>query len=69
MTERTAGGLPQRRRKSRVSAPAEAFAAHPTAPEPEPEAEPAVQPGMWLAAFQNGLSGDTSKTNNGNEQP
>ncbi|MBM9622535.1 sensor histidine kinase [Streptomyces zhihengii] len=69
VTERTAGGLPQRRRKSRVSAPAEAFAAHPTAPEPEPEAEPAVQPGMWLAAFQNGLSGDTSKTNNGNEQP
>ncbi|WP_374991062.1 sensor histidine kinase [Streptomyces sp. LHD-70] len=53
VTERTANGLPQRRRR----APAD------PAPEPRPAAEEAsdgVQPGMWLAAFQSGLSGDTS---------
>ncbi|MDI3404248.1 sensor histidine kinase [Streptomyces cavernicola] len=54
VTERTANGLPQRRRKA------------PAAPAPEPErpaaeeASDGVQPGMWLAAFQSGLSGETS---------
>ncbi|MDI3421850.1 ATP-binding protein [Streptomyces sp. B-S-A12] len=53
VTERTANGLPQRRRR----APAD------PAPEPRPateEASDGVQPGMWLAAFQSGLSGETS---------
>ncbi|MFD7628277.1 sensor histidine kinase [Streptomyces sp. NPDC059851] len=80
VTERTTTGLPQRRRRTRVTGPdlpgtgagtgfgsgtdpvidaAEAAAARAgagagTAPEPE------VQPGMWLAAFQGGLTGETS---------
>ncbi|MFK0216850.1 sensor histidine kinase [Streptomyces vinaceus] len=89
VTERTPGGLPQRRRKTRAVAPeapaaagaddrfvaaAEAAAdraghgyaeetgyaygsAHATDPAPQPQ--PEVQPGMWLAAFQGGLSGDS----------
>ncbi|MEU1281137.1 ATP-binding protein [Streptomyces sp. NPDC005805] len=71
VTERTAGGLPQRRRKTRATAPAlaaDGAAPPPTAPDPEP----AVQPGLWLSAFQSGLSGETPQTNqtsNGNEQP
>ncbi|WP_432064878.1 sensor histidine kinase [Streptomyces sp. C10-9-1] len=67
VTERTAGGLPQRRRKTRATAPAavDTPAPSPTAPDPAP----AVQPGLWLSAFQSGLSGDTPPTNNGNEQP
>ncbi|WP_405890663.1 ATP-binding protein [Streptomyces sp. NBC_00133] len=62
VTERTALGLPQRRRKAPVTAPAAAAA-------PEPESAPAVQPGMWLAAFQSGLSGEPTQTNKGNTQP
>ncbi|KOU17695.1 ATPase [Streptomyces sp. WM6372] len=97
VTERTPGGLPQRRRKTRAVAPeapaaaggagtgtgdrivaaAEAAAdraghgyAQETgyaygsgrAPDPAPEPRPEVQPGMWLAAFQDGLSSDSSKT-------
>ncbi|MBW5480524.1 hypothetical protein [Streptomyces bambusae] len=67
VVERTANGLPQRRRKARVTAAAEAAATdfH-TAPAPatdpdqvRPEPVPQVQPGMWLAAFQSGLSGDS----------
>lgn len=63
VTERTSNGLPQRRRKVRASAPAEPAAAEwsaaaaPARPEAEPE--PQVEPGMWLAAFQSGLSGDS----------
>ncbi|MDN3294748.1 ATP-binding protein [Streptomyces ficellus] len=74
VTERTANGLPQRRRKNRVTAPPTAPAAPaPAAAAPatasggapttrtatEPEPAPQVQPGMWLAAFQGGLSGDS----------
>ncbi|GGU41733.1 ATPase [Streptomyces lavendofoliae] len=76
VTERTPSGLPQRRRKTRVTAPASAAApAVPPAPDgaagpagastttrtaaTEPEPAPHVQPGMWLAAFQSGLSGDS----------
>lgn len=33
-----------------------------TEPGPAPEPRPEVQPGMWLAAFQDGLSSDSSKT-------
>ncbi|WP_336322609.1 sensor histidine kinase [Streptomyces lavendofoliae] len=81
VTERTPSGLPQRRRKTRVTAPA-APAAPAVPPAPggaggpagastttrttatrttatEPEPAPHVQPGMWLAAFQSGLSGDS----------
>ncbi|WP_406185943.1 sensor histidine kinase [Streptomyces sp. NBC_01006] len=90
VTERTPGGLPQRRRKTRAVAPeapaaaggagtgtgdrivaaAEAAAdraGHGYAQETDyaygsgraPEPQPEVQPGMWLAAFQGGLSGDS----------
>ncbi|MFI2367083.1 sensor histidine kinase [Streptomyces sp. NPDC018833] len=73
VSERTANGLPQRRRKARVTAPAvpvDGTQTPPaTVPDPAQGAAPAVQPGMWLAAFQSGLSGDTPQTNNGNEQP
>ncbi|WP_405747720.1 ATP-binding protein [Streptomyces sp. NBC_01525] len=68
VTERTATGLPQRRRKARPTAPM----APPAAPAPTPAPAPAVpapapapakaspvQPGMWLAAFQSGLSGES----------
>ncbi|MET9960429.1 ATP-binding protein [Streptomyces sp. NPDC006326] len=76
VTERTPNGLPQRRRKTRAVAPqvpgnpgapdritaaaaaTAAAADRAAAPEPRPE----VQPGMWLAAFQDGLSSDSSKT-------
>ncbi|MEU0733414.1 sensor histidine kinase, partial [Streptomyces lavendulocolor] len=73
VSERTPSGLPQRRRKTRVTAPA-APAASDGAPETTgtttttrtatttaptgPEQAPQVQPGMWLAAFQSGLSGE-----------
>jgi signal transduction histidine kinase len=64
-TERTPGGLPQRRR--RATAPA---AQQPAAPVPQPgpaaPAPPAeegtVQPGIWLAAFHSGLSGEQPPT-------
>ncbi|MFD7667109.1 sensor histidine kinase [Streptomyces sp. NPDC059788] len=65
VTERTTNGLPQRRRKSRATAPMPPAA--PGAPAPSAAMPPAagaddaapVQPGMWLAAFQSGLSGDS----------
>lgn len=77
VTERTMNGLPQRRRKAPVTAPAApaaqttaaAAAAAAAQDAPEPEAAPPVQPGMWLAAFQSGVSGETTQTNKGNEQP
>ncbi|MFF3324493.1 sensor histidine kinase [Streptomyces sp. NPDC002889] len=69
VTERTPNGLPQRRRKNRVTAPPPAPAAAAAAPAPEPESAPPVQPGMWLAAFQSGVSGDTPQTSKGNNQP
>ncbi|MGW1519792.1 sensor histidine kinase [Streptomyces sp. NPDC002287] len=56
VTERTANGLPQRRRRARVAAPAEpATVEQSTTAAPE-RAE--AQPGIWLAAFQSGLSGN-----------
>jgi signal transduction histidine kinase len=69
VTERTPTGLPQRRRKNRVTAPAPAPAAAAAPDASEPDPAPAVQPGMWLAAFQSGLSGDTPQTSKGNNQP
>ncbi|MEW2412994.1 ATP-binding protein [Streptomyces sp. NPDC046866] len=70
VTERTATGLPQRRRRARVAAPdlpggtagpapVPATAARDGAA-PDPEPQPEVQPGMWLAAFQGGLTGESS---------
>ncbi|MFG2696903.1 ATP-binding protein [Kitasatospora sp. NPDC048407] len=74
VTERTANGLPQRRRHApplrgtvglgaprprRATAPAPAQAsasAQASAPVPAPVAEP-VQPGLWLAAFTEGVNG------------
>lgn len=57
VTERTSNGLPQRRRHaapSRMSAPAAAKV-------PE-SAEVPVQPGMWLAAFHEGVNGHAPST-------
>ncbi|WP_284574652.1 ATP-binding protein [Streptomyces sp. 2P-4] len=61
VTERTATGLPQRRRRTRAAAPDETAAAPSAAPAaPATAAAPAPEPGMWLAAFQGGLTGDSS---------
>lgn len=62
--ERTANGLPQRRRHATPPAPvARTGSVSPagsvTAPHAEPSADEPVQPGMWLAAFQSGVSGET----------
>ncbi|AJT67048.1 hypothetical protein T261_5423 [Streptomyces lydicus] len=59
VTERTANGLPQRRRKSPVTPPEAAPA--PSGPAPAADSADAVQPGMWLAAFQSGVSGETTQ--------
>ncbi|MCX5015862.1 ATP-binding protein [Streptomyces sp. NBC_00555] len=57
VTERTPNGLPQRRRKARATASDEPAAAEQTTAEVPDRTE--AQPGMWLAAFQSGLSGDS----------
>ncbi|MFD5428686.1 ATP-binding protein [Streptomyces sp. NPDC127084] len=36
---------------------------------PDHEPTPQVQPGMWLAAFQSGLSGESTDASKGNTQP
>ncbi|MFF4949800.1 sensor histidine kinase [Streptomyces chattanoogensis] len=59
VTERTANGLPQRRRKTPVTPPEAAPA--PSGPAPAADSADAVQPGMWLAAFQSGVSGETAQ--------
>ncbi|MBT2403199.1 MULTISPECIES: sensor histidine kinase KdpD [unclassified Streptomyces] len=71
VTERTPNGLPQRRRKARAVVPdlphatdriiaaAAATAAAADRAGSDPDPQPEVQPGMWLAAFQGGLSGDS----------
>ncbi|MFF1909527.1 ATP-binding protein [Kitasatospora sp. NPDC058218] len=64
VTERTANGLPQRRRHAapsrRGAAEPPRIAAAPRAPEPvRPPAQAPVQPGMWLAAFHEGVNGHT----------
>ncbi|MBL1098884.1 sensor histidine kinase [Streptomyces coffeae] len=56
-------GLPQRRRRMPVVTPPIRVDAPPPAPAADRPAEPAappVQPGMWLAAFHQGLSGEPS---------
>ncbi|WP_259370507.1 hypothetical protein [Streptomyces sp. SCUT-3] len=64
MTERTGAACPGRRRESaprprpalgRTAAPGRAV--QEAAP-----SEPAVQPGLWLSAFQSGVSGEPSTT-------
>ncbi|MEC4019566.1 ATP-binding protein [Streptomyces sp. H27-D2] len=57
---RNDAGRPQRRRRGPGTAPRRA--ASPAAPRPAPQrpAESAVQPGIWLAAFQDGVSGEPS---------
>ncbi|WP_443056715.1 sensor histidine kinase [Streptomyces sp. NBC_00667] len=53
-TERTATGLPQRRRKDRAN-----FYDAPPAAEPQSAHDPG--PGMWLEAFHSGLSGGSGQ--------
>lgn len=68
VTERTPGGLPQRRRKT----PAPDLTAAPVAAAPRPDQPkdtPPVQPGMWLAAFHSGLAGEDPQPNKGSTQP
>ncbi|MFJ6795434.1 ATP-binding protein [Streptomyces sp. NPDC091268] len=60
VTERTPNGLPQRRRKTRTAAPAEPAVTEPAAASDPGSTE--AQPGLWLAAFQSGLSGDGQTT-------
>ena len=58
VTERTPGGLPQRRRHSAATTagkPGAGKAAEPAAL--TRDAETMVQPGMWLSAFQNAVDG------------
>lgn len=63
VSERTPNGLPQRRRHAtpyRVEAPEPPRAPSPAqAPEPAPAP---VQPGMWLAAFTEGVNGHAPST-------
>ncbi|MFD8481828.1 ATP-binding protein [Kitasatospora sp. NPDC059673] len=64
VTERTANGLPQRRRHpTQLRGPgARRLRQAPVpapAPAPAPAAEP-VQPGLWLAAFTEGINGTTT---------
>ncbi|MEU9128464.1 ATP-binding protein [Kitasatospora sp. NPDC048540] len=63
VSERTANGLPQRRRRSApgavVAGPAPVAVVAPRAAEPDAGA---TQPGMWLAAFQSGVNGPGSDT-------
>ncbi|MGP3922112.1 sensor histidine kinase [Streptomyces sp. 8N616] len=59
-----AHGLPQRRRRTPAApaAPRARSAPAASAMVPKPQqapADPPVQPGMWLAAFQSGVSGET----------
>lgn len=98
VVERTANGLPQRRRRQPLATPPQAAGAAPAAgtspspgtppaaggapaastgeASPTPAAtapdqgqQPQVQPGMWLAAFQSGLSGEpTDASSKGNSQ-
>ncbi|WP_432073285.1 ATP-binding protein [Streptomyces wuyuanensis] len=71
VVERTPNGLPQRRRKAPAVAPAAPTTPASSTPNAAPEQEPTpqVQPGMWLAAFQSGLSGESTDASQGNKQP
>ncbi|MFF6984006.1 sensor histidine kinase [Streptomyces sp. NPDC008343] len=66
---RTASGLPQRRRRNHI-APGDAEAPMPSATASASVEEPApqAQPGMWLAAFQSGLSSGSADASKGNTQ-
>ncbi|MFF3943609.1 ATP-binding protein [Streptomyces sp. NPDC001902] len=67
--ERTANGLPQRRRRAAAPSPAPgarmgtvpADGSVTAASDPKPGKEP-VQPGMWLAAFTSAVSGESTAT-------
>ncbi|MEU6702957.1 ATP-binding protein [Streptomyces wuyuanensis] len=71
VVERAPNGLPQRRRKAPAVAPAAPTTPASSTPNAAPEQEPTpqVQPGMWLAAFQSGLSGESTDASQGNTQP
>jgi signal transduction histidine kinase len=80
VTERTANGLPQRRRRSAAAPPRPTVRpdARPSvgAPTPSPAAagdapaptEDNVQPGIWLAAFTSGVSGEPSASSSAREK-
>ncbi|MEV1050896.1 ATP-binding protein [Streptomyces sp. NPDC049887] len=71
VVERAPNGLPQRRRKTPAVAPDAPTTPASSTPNAAPEQEPTpqVQPGMWLAAFQSGLSGEPTDASKGNTQP
>ncbi|MHC5701488.1 sensor histidine kinase [Streptomyces tirandamycinicus] len=71
VVERTPNGLPQRRRRTPAVPPAAPNTPASSTPDPAPQQEPTpqVQPGMWLAAFQSGLSGEPTDASKGNTQP
>ncbi|MDJ0343910.1 ATP-binding protein [Streptomyces sp. H10-C2] len=59
--ERTPNGLPQRRSRRAVTTEAQASAGRAAAESPPPSDQP-TPPGLWLADFQRGVSGETSTT-------
>lgn len=74
VAKRNGTGLPQRRRRPSVPPrPGGASSASAPAPSPAPAAEskssvaaePPVEPGLWLAAFQDGVNGEAPKAEPG----
>ncbi|MGK4579004.1 ATP-binding protein [Kitasatospora sp. HPMI-4] len=57
VSERTPNGLPQRRRRAQAS-----WKGTPEAPSVPESAQEPVQPGMWLAAFHEGVNGHAPST-------
>ncbi|MFC1420763.1 ATP-binding protein [Streptacidiphilus cavernicola] len=60
VTERTPSGLPQRRRHAAPAQGRPTAVPRPAAVAVEAAEEPAVAPGLWLSAFQDGANGQVS---------
>ncbi|MFC6594725.1 sensor histidine kinase [Kitasatospora paranensis] len=63
--ERNAHGLPQRRRRNLAAAPVATRTAPrvaPAVPATPAPAAPAVEPGLWMGAFQSAISGESTVT-------
>jgi signal transduction histidine kinase len=75
VTERTANGLPQRRRRAPAVLPRPTMSRESLSPssalpqsEPSTRSEESVEPGIWLAAFQSGVSGQSSPSASSREK-